>query len=131
MLFGRFSLFLLYLIVSVMLCVMTLILTWLRLLVFRCVLHSISNIVCLLRHILYTHGQLHSPLILFSLSLSLSPSIRHFNLRMKRDTSLFAPDLKVEVSGEEIPYDTSHIYTGEIYGKHGTLPALAHAHTCT
>uniref|UniRef100_A0A8C1TQR3 Disintegrin and metalloproteinase domain-containing protein 10 n=1 Tax=Cyprinus carpio TaxID=7962 RepID=A0A8C1TQR3_CYPCA len=46
---------------------------------------------------------------------------RHFNLRMKRDTSLFAPDLKVEVSGEEIPYDTSQIYTGEIYGEKGTL----------
>ncbi|XP_051565379.1 disintegrin and metalloproteinase domain-containing protein 10-like isoform X1 [Myxocyprinus asiaticus] len=46
---------------------------------------------------------------------------RHFNLRMKRDTSLFSPDLKVEVSGEEIPYDTSHIYTGEIYGEKGTL----------
>uniref|UniRef100_A0A671PHS5 Disintegrin and metalloproteinase domain-containing protein 10 n=1 Tax=Sinocyclocheilus anshuiensis TaxID=1608454 RepID=A0A671PHS5_9TELE len=40
---------------------------------------------------------------------------------MKRDTSLFAPDLKVEVSGEEIPYDTSHIYTGEIYGEKGSL----------
>jgi len=36
---------------------------------------------------------------------------------MKRDTTLFAQDLKVEVSGDEIPYDTSHIYTGEIYGK--------------
>lgn len=35
---------------------------------------------------------------------------------MKRDTQLFAEDLKVEVSGEEIPYDTSHIYTGELYG---------------
>ncbi|XP_077084696.1 disintegrin and metalloproteinase domain-containing protein 10 isoform X2 [Siphateles boraxobius] len=46
---------------------------------------------------------------------------RHFNLRMKRDTSLFSPDLKVEVSGEEIPYDTSHIYIGEIYGEKGTL----------
>ncbi|XP_048040274.1 disintegrin and metalloproteinase domain-containing protein 10 isoform X1 [Megalobrama amblycephala] len=46
---------------------------------------------------------------------------RHFNLRMKRDASLFSPDLKVEVSGEEIPYDTSHIYTGEIYGEKGTL----------
>lgn len=42
---------------------------------------------------------------------------RHFNLRMKRDTTLFAQDLKLEVSGEEIPYDTSHIYTGEIYGE--------------
>lgn len=41
---------------------------------------------------------------------------RHFNLRMKRDTTLFAQDLKVDVSGEEVPYDTSHIYTGEIYG---------------
>uniref|UniRef100_A0A8C6TCX2 Disintegrin and metalloproteinase domain-containing protein 10 n=1 Tax=Neogobius melanostomus TaxID=47308 RepID=A0A8C6TCX2_9GOBI len=40
---------------------------------------------------------------------------RHFNLRMKRDSSLFSEDLKVEVSGEEIPFDTSHIYTGEIY----------------
>lgn len=44
------------------------------------------------------------------------PPFRHFNLRMKRDTNLFAQDLKVEVSGEEIPYDTSHIYTGELYG---------------
>lgn len=35
---------------------------------------------------------------------------------MKRDTNLFAQDLKVEVSGEEIPYDTSHIYTGELFG---------------
>lgn len=42
---------------------------------------------------------------------------RHFNLRMKRDTTLFAQDLKVDVSGEEIPFDTSHIYTGEIFGK--------------
>lgn len=46
---------------------------------------------------------------------------RHFNLRMKRDTNLFAQDLKVEVSGKEIPFDTSHIYTGEIYGEKGTL----------
>ncbi|KAL1007267.1 hypothetical protein UPYG_G00084320 [Umbra pygmaea] len=46
---------------------------------------------------------------------------RHFNLRMKRETSLFSPDLKVEVSGEEIPYDTSHIYTGEVFGEKGTL----------
>lgn len=44
-------------------------------------------------------------------------SCRHFNLRMKRDTSLFSPDLKVEVSGVEAPYDPSHIYTGEIFGK--------------
>ncbi|KAG7468023.1 hypothetical protein MATL_G00138470 [Megalops atlanticus] len=46
---------------------------------------------------------------------------RHFNLRMKRDTTLFAPDFKLEMSGEEIHYDTSHIYTGEIFGEKGTL----------
>uniref|UniRef100_A0AAZ3PCK5 Disintegrin and metalloproteinase domain-containing protein 10 n=1 Tax=Oncorhynchus tshawytscha TaxID=74940 RepID=A0AAZ3PCK5_ONCTS len=46
---------------------------------------------------------------------------RHFNLRMKRDTSLFSPDLMVEVSGVEAPYDPSHIYTGEIFGEKGTL----------
>uniref|UniRef100_A0A667WVP0 Disintegrin and metalloproteinase domain-containing protein 10 n=1 Tax=Myripristis murdjan TaxID=586833 RepID=A0A667WVP0_9TELE len=46
---------------------------------------------------------------------------RHFNLRMKRETTLFAQDLKVDVSGEEIPYDTSHIYTGEVYGEKGTV----------
>uniref|UniRef100_A0A8C7NC77 Disintegrin and metalloproteinase domain-containing protein 10 n=1 Tax=Oncorhynchus kisutch TaxID=8019 RepID=A0A8C7NC77_ONCKI len=46
---------------------------------------------------------------------------RHFNLRMKRDTSLFSPDLKVEISGVEAPYDPSHIYTGEIFGEKGTL----------
>lgn len=45
---------------------------------------------------------------------------------MKRDTTLFSQDLKVEVSGEEIPFDTSHIYTGEIFGKtfHLNLTAL-------
>ncbi|XP_077593056.1 disintegrin and metalloproteinase domain-containing protein 10-like [Stigmatopora nigra] len=46
---------------------------------------------------------------------------RHFNLRMKRDTTLFAPDMKLDVSGEESTFDTSHIYTGEIYGEKGTL----------
>ncbi|XP_005168954.2 disintegrin and metalloproteinase domain-containing protein 10 isoform X1 [Danio rerio] len=46
---------------------------------------------------------------------------RHFNLRMKRDTSLFTHNLKVEVSGVEVPYDTSHIYTGEIYGEKDSL----------
>lgn len=46
---------------------------------------------------------------------------RHFNLRMKRDTTLFAQDLKVGVSGDEIPFDTSHIYTGEIYGETSLL----------
>ncbi|XP_032906527.1 disintegrin and metalloproteinase domain-containing protein 10 [Amblyraja radiata] len=46
---------------------------------------------------------------------------RHFNLRMKRDTSLFTDDFKVEVSGEVLNYDVSHIYTGEIYGEKGSL----------
>uniref|UniRef100_A0A667YQC1 Disintegrin and metalloproteinase domain-containing protein 10 n=1 Tax=Myripristis murdjan TaxID=586833 RepID=A0A667YQC1_9TELE len=46
---------------------------------------------------------------------------RHFNLRMRRDTALFSPDLVVEVSGEETPFDTSHIYTGEVFGEKGTL----------
>ncbi|KAJ8272380.1 hypothetical protein COCON_G00112390 [Conger conger] len=46
---------------------------------------------------------------------------RFFNLRMKRDTSLFSSDLKVEMSGEEMPYDTSHIYTGDIFGEKGSL----------
>ncbi|XP_048013721.1 disintegrin and metalloproteinase domain-containing protein 10-like isoform X1 [Megalobrama amblycephala] len=46
---------------------------------------------------------------------------RHFNLRMKRDTRLFSDDFKLEMSGEELEYDTSHIYTGQIYGEHGTL----------
>uniref|UniRef100_A0AAY4B2I6 Disintegrin and metalloproteinase domain-containing protein 10 n=1 Tax=Denticeps clupeoides TaxID=299321 RepID=A0AAY4B2I6_9TELE len=40
---------------------------------------------------------------------------RHFNLRMKRDTKLFSHDFKLDMSGEETDYDTSHIYTGEIY----------------
>uniref|UniRef100_A0A3B3QJA2 Disintegrin and metalloproteinase domain-containing protein 10 n=1 Tax=Paramormyrops kingsleyae TaxID=1676925 RepID=A0A3B3QJA2_9TELE len=46
---------------------------------------------------------------------------RHFNLRMKRDTSIFSPDFKLEMSGTETDYDTSHIYIGEIYGEKGTL----------
>uniref|UniRef100_A0A674NF73 Disintegrin and metalloproteinase domain-containing protein 10 n=1 Tax=Takifugu rubripes TaxID=31033 RepID=A0A674NF73_TAKRU len=46
---------------------------------------------------------------------------RHFNLRMTRDTSIFSPDLVVDVSGEEASTDTSHIYTGEIFGEKGTL----------
>ncbi len=48
-----------------------------------------------------------SPVLLF----------RHFNLRMKRDTAIFPPDLIIEVSGEETPIDTSHIYSGELFGK--------------
>ncbi|XP_056267898.1 disintegrin and metalloproteinase domain-containing protein 10 [Pseudoliparis swirei] len=46
---------------------------------------------------------------------------RHFNLRMKRDTTLFSPDLIIEVSGEEVSIDTSHIYSGEVFGEKGTL----------
>lgn len=46
---------------------------------------------------------------------------RYFNLRLKRDTSLFSPDLIVEVSGEEAPVDMSHIYTGEIFGEKDTV----------
>ncbi|XP_035379510.1 LOW QUALITY PROTEIN: disintegrin and metalloproteinase domain-containing protein 10-like [Electrophorus electricus] len=46
---------------------------------------------------------------------------RHFNLRMKRDTQLFAEDFKLDVSGEETDYDTSHIYTGELYGEQGSM----------
>lgn len=42
---------------------------------------------------------------------------RHFNLRMKRDTSLFSDEFKVETSNKILDYDTSHIYTGHIYGK--------------
>uniref|UniRef100_A0A672L599 Disintegrin and metalloproteinase domain-containing protein 10 n=1 Tax=Sinocyclocheilus grahami TaxID=75366 RepID=A0A672L599_SINGR len=46
---------------------------------------------------------------------------RHFNLRMKRDTRLFSDGFKLEMSGQELDYDTSHIYTGEIYGEQGSL----------
>ncbi|XP_035992257.1 disintegrin and metalloproteinase domain-containing protein 10 [Fundulus heteroclitus] len=46
---------------------------------------------------------------------------RHFNLRLKRETQLFSPDLVVEVSGNEEPVDTSHIYSGEIFGEKGSL----------
>ncbi|KAG9352187.1 hypothetical protein JZ751_020600 [Albula glossodonta] len=44
-----------------------------------------------------------------------------FNLRMKRDTTMFSHDFKLEMSGEETNYDTSHIYTGEIFGEQGSL----------
>ncbi|KAL3065454.1 hypothetical protein OYC64_015596 [Pagothenia borchgrevinki] len=46
---------------------------------------------------------------------------RQFNLRMTRDTTTFSPDLIIDVSGEETPIDTSHIYSGEIFGEKGTL----------
>lgn len=45
------------------------------------------------------------------------PVCRHFNLRMKRDTSLFSDEFKVETSNKVLDYDTSHIYTGHIYGE--------------
>uniref|UniRef100_A0A8C2FEG3 Peptidase M12B propeptide domain-containing protein n=1 Tax=Cyprinus carpio TaxID=7962 RepID=A0A8C2FEG3_CYPCA len=46
---------------------------------------------------------------------------RHFSLRMKRDTRLFSEDFKLEMSGEQLDYDTSHIYTGELYGEHAPV----------
>lgn len=46
---------------------------------------------------------------------------RQFNLQMKKDTTLFSPDFVIEVSGEEEPIDTSHIYSGEVFGEKGTL----------
>lgn len=46
---------------------------------------------------------------------------RQFNLRMKRDTTVFSPDLKVEISGVEVPVDTSHIYSGHLHGEKDTL----------
>uniref|UniRef100_A0A8B9LGQ3 Disintegrin and metalloproteinase domain-containing protein 10 n=1 Tax=Astyanax mexicanus TaxID=7994 RepID=A0A8B9LGQ3_ASTMX len=46
---------------------------------------------------------------------------RHFNLRMRRDTRLFSEDFKLEVSGEEINYDTSHIYSGELFDEQGSI----------
>ncbi|KAJ7311314.1 hypothetical protein JRQ81_006930 [Phrynocephalus forsythii] len=46
---------------------------------------------------------------------------RHFNLRMKRDMSLFSEDFKLQMSDKEIDYDTSHIYTGHIYGEQGSF----------
>ncbi|TMS12781.1 Disintegrin and metalloproteinase domain-containing protein 10 [Larimichthys crocea] len=56
-----------------------------------------------------------------TVQLDFSAHGRHFNLRMKRDTTLFSPDLIIEVSGKETPTDTSHIYSGEIFGEKGTL----------
>ncbi|XP_077419472.1 disintegrin and metalloproteinase domain-containing protein 10 isoform X1 [Vanacampus margaritifer] len=46
---------------------------------------------------------------------------RHFNLHMKRDPSMFSPDVVVDVSGEEGPIDMSHIYSGKLLGEDGTL----------
>lgn len=52
----------------------------------------------------------------------LSIPFRHFNMRLKRDTSLFSPDLTVDVSGQEASTDTSHIYSGEIFGESNCFP---------
>ncbi|KAM8877693.1 disintegrin and metalloproteinase domain-containing protein 10-like [Synchiropus picturatus] len=46
---------------------------------------------------------------------------RHFNLRMTRDVSTFSPDAVEEVDGVEMPLDTSHIYSGDIFGDEGSL----------
>lgn len=43
---------------------------------------------------------------------------------MKRDASLFSDDFKVEISNKVTDYDTSHIYTGHIYGKYNILNGL-------
>ena len=40
---------------------------------------------------------------------------------MKRETKIFSHDFKLEMSGEEIDYDPSHIYTGEIFGETHTF----------
>ncbi|XP_054626193.1 disintegrin and metalloproteinase domain-containing protein 10 [Dunckerocampus dactyliophorus] len=45
---------------------------------------------------------------------------RHFNLQMRRDTSVFSPDVIVDVAGEETPIDMSYIYSGELLGENGT-----------
>ncbi|KAI8500598.1 Disintegrin and metalloproteinase domain-containing protein [Branchiostoma belcheri] len=42
---------------------------------------------------------------------------RHFNLRLKRDTSIFSPNFKLETEHGEEDYDTSHIYSGGLYGE--------------
>ncbi|KAM9817495.1 disintegrin and metalloproteinase domain-containing protein 10-like [Neosynchiropus ocellatus] len=46
---------------------------------------------------------------------------RHFNLRMTKDVSTFSPDAIEEVDGVEMPVDTSHIYSGDIFGEEGSL----------
>ncbi|XP_061482059.1 disintegrin and metalloproteinase domain-containing protein 10-like [Rhineura floridana] len=40
---------------------------------------------------------------------------------MKRDMSLFSDDFKLEMSDKVLDYDTSHIYTGHIYGEQGSF----------
>ncbi|XP_035670320.1 disintegrin and metalloproteinase domain-containing protein 10-like isoform X3 [Branchiostoma floridae] len=46
---------------------------------------------------------------------------RHFNLRLKRDTSVFSPDFKLQTENGEEDYDTSHIYSGGLYGYPDTV----------
>lgn len=56
----------------------------------------------------YVHMQLHA-------------HNRKFNLRLKRDTSVFSRKLVVDtLDGEIKDFDTSHIYDGHIAGEHGT-----------
>ncbi|KAG8191817.1 hypothetical protein JTE90_022809 [Oedothorax gibbosus] len=47
---------------------------------------------------------------------------RHFNLRLKRDTSIFSKNFVVETpDGEDVDFDTSHVYEGHMPGEHGTV----------
>lgn len=73
-----------------------------------------TRYICFLIAMLVTHFRLF---LLF----------RHFNLKMKRDTSIFSPDLIIEMSGEETPIETSHIYSGELFGKSSCFHTL-HPH---
>ncbi|XP_061414243.1 disintegrin and metalloproteinase domain-containing protein 10-like [Lethenteron reissneri] len=54
------------------------------------------------------------------LSLRFSAYGRDFHLRLRRDVSLFVDDFRVETSGVEETYDTSHIYTGSLHGEPGS-----------
>uniref|UniRef100_UPI00358EFA1F disintegrin and metalloproteinase domain-containing protein 10 isoform X2 n=1 Tax=Myxine glutinosa TaxID=7769 RepID=UPI00358EFA1F len=46
---------------------------------------------------------------------------RHFNLRLKRDTSLFTEDFVEDSGSHGALHDTSHIYSGEIYGEDSSM----------
>ncbi|CAB1331853.1 unnamed protein product [Coregonus sp. 'balchen'] len=61
------------------------------------------------------HGLSGTKLLLFL-------SVRHFNLRMKRDTSLFAEDLKVDVGGQETYQGTFYVEPAERYLKDRDVP---------
>lgn len=68
------------------------------------------------------YGSVFCLLVTVSVKCVLVSLFRHFNLRLKRDTSLFSPDLIIDVSGEEAPIDTSHIYSGEVFGESKHFP---------